>query len=142
MIRDISGAINESAPTDPRIGGGALSINHRGQKCAGRLVVKIQAHQCHGLNDTQSAIQTPPKQLCIAGWHKKARSRNAAAPGAVARPAAHSGNFSARSIAWKRGSLRSGSKKKLAFVYARYGSRFRIAVSSQSSARAVSPHCA
>jgi hypothetical protein len=29
---------------------------------------------------------------------------------------AQSGNFSARSIAWKRGSLRNGSKKKFTFV--------------------------
>lgn len=29
------------------------------------------------------------------------------------------GNFNSRSIAWKRGSLRSGSKKGLTFVYAR-----------------------
>ena len=52
------------------------------------------------------------------------------------------GNFNFCMTAWKRGSLRSGSKKKLTFVYARYGSRIRIAVSSQSRARAVSPHCA
>jgi hypothetical protein len=30
--------------------------------------------------------------------------------------AAQSGNLSARSIAWKRGSLRNGSKKKFTFV--------------------------
>jgi hypothetical protein len=48
----------------------------------------------------------------------------------LALAAVQSGNFSARSIARKHGSLRSGSKKKFIFVYARYGSRLRIAVSS------------
>jgi hypothetical protein len=53
-----------------------------------------------------------------------------------------SGNFNSRSIAWKRGSLRKGSRSALVFTSSRSGRRWRIAVSSQSSARDGAPHCA
>ena len=53
-----------------------------------------------------------------------------------------SGNFSARSIAWKRGSLRRGSSSGLVLSPSRPGVRSRAAVSSHSRACLLSPHCA
>ena len=50
------------------------------------------------------------------------------------------GNVSERSMAWKRDSLRRGSKKGAVFTRTSHGSRSRIAVSSQWSARTLSPH--
>jgi hypothetical protein len=52
------------------------------------------------------------------------------------------GNFNSRSIAWKRGSLRSGSRSGSVFVYTNPGSRSRMAFSSQSKAVLRSPHWA
>ena len=50
------------------------------------------------------------------------------------------GNFNARSIAWKRGSSRSGSISGSVFAYCKRASRSRIPVSSHSNALAVPPH--
>ena len=46
------------------------------------------------------------------------------------------GNLNSRSIAWKRGSLRSGSRSLLTLRSSKAGSRRRIAASSQPSTRA------
>lgn len=54
----------------------------------------------------------------------------------------HSGNFSACSIAWNRGSLRSESRRGSCLRSDSPGSRSRIAFSSHSSAFGISPHCA
>src|SRR5882762_6970645 len=54
-------------------------------------------------------------------------------------PSDHFGNFNARSIARKRGFLRSGSKNGSVFTYSSPASCKRIAVSSQSSALERSP---
>src|SRR3982074_2035168 len=56
--------------------GHALSVNDRGQKCSRGFVVKAYAHQCHGLDDTQSSIQAPLKQPGIAARHQEARPGN------------------------------------------------------------------
>ena len=56
--------------------------------------------------------------------------------------AGQSGNFSARSIAWKRGSLRSGSSRGSVFSKSSPESCKRMAVSSHSSALGRLPHCA
>jgi len=62
--------------------------------------------------------------------------------GLVQRGASIYGNFNSRSIAWKRGSLRKGSRSGTVFRFSRPGSRSRNAVSSHSSAWARLPHCA
>src|SRR5215475_10710750 len=54
--------------------------------------------------------------------------------GLAQRGASIYGNFNARSIAWKRGSLRSGSRNGSVLKYSSPGSRSRMAVSSHSSA--------
>ena len=54
----------------------------------------------------------------------------------------HCGNFSSRSIAWKRGSLRSGSRSGSVFSSIKPPSRSRYAVSNHSSAVNLLPHCA
>jgi hypothetical protein len=55
--------------------------------------------------------------------------------------AAQSGNFSARSITWKRGSLRRGSRSGSVFNRSSQGLCSRTAVSSDSSACVGRPHC-
>ena len=67
---------------------------------------------------------------------------NLTVPFASASGGIHFGNFSARSIAWKRGSLRSGSRRGSAFRLCKSTSRSRNAVSNHSSALEASPHCA
>jgi hypothetical protein len=52
------------------------------------------------------------------------------------------GNFNCRSIAWKRGSSRRGSRSGSVFRSSRPGSRSRNAVSSDSRALGRLPHCA
>ena len=54
--------------------------------------------------------------------------------------ATQSGNLRSRSIAWKRGSLRSGSMNASVFTYSTPGSGSRTALASHPSALAVLPH--
>jgi hypothetical protein len=54
----------------------------------------------------------------------------------------HSGNLRSRSIAWKRGSSRSGSKYGSTFSDDRLELRRRTAVFSHWRALAMSPYCA
>ena len=36
------------------------SIQHRREKCTGRVLIQTAAHERHGLDDAQTLIQTPP----------------------------------------------------------------------------------
>jgi hypothetical protein len=70
-------------------------------------------------------------------YHVTCEVRTSERSGASARRA-QSGKLSACTMAWNRGTLRNESKRVVTKV--RYALWWRIAVSSQSSARASSPH--
>ena len=85
----------------------------------------------------------PPLPIA-AGSRESGRSndRNLAALIASASDGIQFGNLNSRSIAWKRGSRRSGSRSGSVFKLINCGSRSCRAVSSHVSASRVLPHCA
>lgn len=108
---------------------------------AGTLNKSIARRQSEHTSD--GLRPEPVNHLERLGFHKADTgtiSTHGRAPVEIAL-ATQSGNFNSRSIAWKRGSLRNGSKSGSVFRSSSPGSRKRNAVSSHSSALARSPHC-
>ena len=64
-----------------------VSVAHRGQIGAGRLVVEADRHQGHLMHQPQPVLETPAKQLAVARRQQKpAASKPVAAPISAIRP--------------------------------------------------------
>ena len=84
----------------------------------------------------------PLKPLRSSRSEQRERTLRNCGKAAIRRSSGQFGNFNSRSIAWKRRSLRRGSKLRSSLRFVKSGLRRRIAVSSHLSASAVRPHCA
>ena len=117
----------------PRIG------SSRGLRTATSPYVALYIAKIHSPITPESWRNGKPHVFRL---RERARLGSIAIARSTIQPRSHSGNFSAFSIARNRGSWRRGSMSGSVLRNVRPGSRSRHAVSSHSSAFALSPHCA